>query len=203
MTIRNLDAAFRPGTVAIIGATARAPSIGRVLLENLRGAGFAGRILPVNPKHTEVLGLPAFPNVASLPETPDLAVIATPAATVPDLVRDARAARHARSGDHFGRIPGRRRTRAVPGRARCGSPAAAARHRAEHARHRRSGDRLERKLRAAHAAARQSRIRRAIRRDCDVRAGLGVRARHRFFAPGFARRHGGRRLRRHARLPRE
>ena len=88
MTIRNLDAVFRPRAVALIGATRRAASIGRVLLENLRGGGFGGRILPVNPKYTEVLGLPAYPNVASLPETPDLAVIATPAATVPDLVRD-------------------------------------------------------------------------------------------------------------------
>ena len=86
MTIRNLDAVFRPRSVAVIGASERAGSIGRIVLENLANAGFAGEIFAVNPRHASVLGRPAYASVAALPHAPDLAVIATPAATVPQLV---------------------------------------------------------------------------------------------------------------------
>ena len=86
MTVRNLDRLFKPSSVALIGASERAGSVGNVVLGNLRGGGFQGEILLVNPKYATVAGLPCVPTVASLPATPDLAVIATPAATVPDLV---------------------------------------------------------------------------------------------------------------------
>lgn len=88
MTIRNLDAVLKPRSVAVIGASNRASSIGRMLTENLLGGGFSGPIMPVNPKHETVLGLKAYPDVASLPSVPDLGVIATPAATVPKLIRE-------------------------------------------------------------------------------------------------------------------
>jgi acetyltransferase len=91
VTIRNLPAIFAPQSVAVIGATERPGSIGRVLMENLVGAGFTGRILPVNPQRATVLGLAAYPDVASLPIAADLAVIATPAATVPALVGELAA----------------------------------------------------------------------------------------------------------------
>ena len=86
MSIRNLEALFRPRSVAVIGASERSASIGRLLTANLLTAGFDGEVYPVNPKYREILGKRAYRNVASLPEPPDLAVIATPAATVPDLV---------------------------------------------------------------------------------------------------------------------
>ncbi len=86
MTIRNLDTVFRPRSVALVGASERMGSIGRWLFENLLGGGFAGSIYAVNPRHATVLGRPAYPNVASLPEAPDLAVIATPPAAVPELI---------------------------------------------------------------------------------------------------------------------
>ncbi len=88
----QLDAFFHPRSVAVIGATERAGSVGRTLLENLTGASFAGKIFPVNAKHRRVLGLAAFESVKALPERPDLAVIVTPAATVPDLIGDCAAA---------------------------------------------------------------------------------------------------------------
>jgi acetyltransferase len=88
MTIRNLDAVFRPRSVAVVGASERPGSIGRVVLENLTNAGFAGEIFAVNPRHASVLGRPAYAGVAALPLAPDLAVIATRAATVPTLVRE-------------------------------------------------------------------------------------------------------------------
>jgi acetyltransferase len=86
MSIRNLEFAFKPRSIALIGASERDTSIGRKVLENLVGAGFEGPILPVNPHRDEVLGVPAYSSVADLPSAPDLAVIATPASTVPGLI---------------------------------------------------------------------------------------------------------------------
>jgi acetyltransferase len=88
MTIRNLDALFRPRSVAVLGASERVGSIGRIVLENLASAGFRGAIFAVNPRHGTVLGRPAYASVASLPHPPDLAVIATPAPTVSGLIAE-------------------------------------------------------------------------------------------------------------------
>ena len=88
MSVRNLDAVFKPRSLAFIGATPKPRTVGAMLLENLRGAGFKGRMLLVNPRYNEIAGMPVYPDVASLPEAPDLAVIATPPATVPDLVAE-------------------------------------------------------------------------------------------------------------------
>ncbi len=86
MSIRNLDFALKPRSIALIGASERPFSVGRKLLENLVGGGFDGPILPVNPNLDRVLEMPAFRSVAMLPSAPDLAIIATPAATVPALI---------------------------------------------------------------------------------------------------------------------
>ena len=86
MTVRNLDAVFRPRSVAVIGASERARSIGRIVLENVMAAGFGGAVFAVNPRHPVVLGRPCYANVAALPAVPDLAVVATPASTVPKLL---------------------------------------------------------------------------------------------------------------------
>ena len=86
MSVRNLDAIFRPKSIALIGASPRAHSVGAVTADNLRLAGFDGPILPVNPKHASVAGMLTYPDVASLPLTPDLAVICTPPDTVPGLI---------------------------------------------------------------------------------------------------------------------
>jgi acetyltransferase len=87
MSVHGLDSIFRPRRVAVIGASSKAGSVGRTVLENLLTGELAGSVYPVNPKHEQVLGVPAFPDVGSLPETADLAVVCTPAATVPDIVR--------------------------------------------------------------------------------------------------------------------
>ncbi|MBI5772487.1 MAG: bifunctional acetate--CoA ligase family protein/GNAT family N-acetyltransferase [Verrucomicrobia bacterium] len=81
-----LDALFAPKSVAVIGATEATGSVGRAVMENL--ALFPGRVFPVNPRRASVLGKPAFPNIAALPEAPDLAVVITPAATVPGVIRE-------------------------------------------------------------------------------------------------------------------
>ena len=86
MSVRNLDKLFNPGSVALIGATPRPGSVGAVVARNLRRAKFAGDLMLVNPHQREIDGLIVYPNIASLPRAPDLAVIATPAETVPSLV---------------------------------------------------------------------------------------------------------------------
>lgn len=83
---RPLGHFFAPEAIAVIGASGKAGSVGRALLENL--FEFGGKIFPVNPRHARVLGLPAFATVQDVPAKVDLAVIATPAATVPGIVRD-------------------------------------------------------------------------------------------------------------------
>jgi acetyltransferase len=88
-----LDAIFVPKTVALIGATETVGSVGRTLMENLK-EGMPGRTLyPVNPTRATVLGVQAYPTIAALPGPVDLAVIATPARTVPEIIRQCAAAR--------------------------------------------------------------------------------------------------------------
>jgi acetyltransferase len=81
---RALDFLFAPRSVAIVGATEREGSVGRAVLENLRG--FKGAVYPVNPKHPTLLDVPCFPSIAAVPAKVDLAVIVTPAPTVPDII---------------------------------------------------------------------------------------------------------------------
>jgi len=88
MTIRNLDYLLKPVSVALIGASPKPSSVGAVIVRNLFEAGFKGDIFLVNPKYEAIEGLRAYPNVAALPRTPDLAVIATPPDSVPQLVAD-------------------------------------------------------------------------------------------------------------------
>ncbi|MFN3295484.1 CoA-binding protein, partial [Caldimonas sp.] len=88
MSIRNLDAMFRPASVAVIGASDREGSLGRLVMHNLQAGGFAGPVWPVHPRREFVAGQRAWPSVAALPGVPDLAVLCTPAPTVPALVAE-------------------------------------------------------------------------------------------------------------------
>jgi acetyltransferase len=85
MTIRNLSAVFKPASVAIIGASERQGSVGRVLTENLLNH-FEGQVFLVNQKHQRLFDTKVFANIADLPVAPDLAVIATPPSTIPGLI---------------------------------------------------------------------------------------------------------------------
>ena len=82
----GLAALFGPRSVAVIGATDRAGTVGRTVLQNLLGRDFKGKIYPVNVQRPEVLGVKAYKSVREIPERLDLAVICTPAATVPGLI---------------------------------------------------------------------------------------------------------------------
>lgn len=85
---RPLDAIFAPRTVGLIGASEKPGSVGRTVLWNLVSNPFGGTVFPINPRRSSVLGIKAYPNVAEVPEPLDLAVIVTPAKTVPKLVAE-------------------------------------------------------------------------------------------------------------------
>ncbi len=85
---QTLDAFFRPRNVAVIGATERPGSVGRTILWNLISSPFGGAVLPVNPKRASVLGLKAYPSIREAMGEIDLAVVATPAATVPAVIAE-------------------------------------------------------------------------------------------------------------------
>ena len=87
-----LDVFFRPRNVAVIGATENQMGVGRSLVANLKQTPFGGSIYPVNPNHSAVMGLRCYANLLEVPEKVDLAVIATPARTVPGIVRECVAA---------------------------------------------------------------------------------------------------------------
>jgi acetyltransferase len=86
-----LSAMLAPKSIALIGASEKPNSVGHALLENLQL--FRGRVFPINPSHATLLGQKAFPTIRETPQEVDLAVIATPAATVPGIVAECAAAR--------------------------------------------------------------------------------------------------------------
>ena len=86
MTTRHLDSLLAPKSLAVFGASDRAASVGATVWRNVCAARFLGPRWPVNPKRALLGGQPCFPDVDSLPDVPDLAVICTPPATVPALV---------------------------------------------------------------------------------------------------------------------
>lgn len=88
MSTRNLDALFAPRAIALIGASREPDSVGAVLARNLLSGGFAGPVMLVNRHETSILGAPVYRTVADLPQAPDLAIIATPAASVPGLISE-------------------------------------------------------------------------------------------------------------------
>jgi acetyltransferase len=92
MSVRGLDRIFRPRSVAVIGASPRSGQVGHIVVRNLLAGGFPGAVYPVNPKYDRVLDLPAYAAIGQTPEPADLAIVCTPAATVPGIVSQCGAA---------------------------------------------------------------------------------------------------------------
>ena len=86
MTAKRIEAVLRPASVAVVGASDKPGSIGAVLCRNLREGGFRGPVFYVNPRHATIGGMPAFPDVRSLPQAVDVAIIATPPHTLPTVL---------------------------------------------------------------------------------------------------------------------
>jgi acetyltransferase len=88
-TVRHsLDPIFHPQSIAVVGASATPGSIGSILMRNLMANPFGGVVYPINPKRKAVHGVHCYPSLAQLPEVVDLVVVATPAHTVPAVIRE-------------------------------------------------------------------------------------------------------------------
>jgi acetyltransferase len=88
MTVRNLDVLFAPKSIAVVGASSRAGSIGEMVWMRAQCAGFAGALWPVNSKLETLNGARVYPTVAELPEAPNVAVLCTRPETWPTLVEE-------------------------------------------------------------------------------------------------------------------
>ena len=86
MSSHHLNYLLAPQSVAVVGGSDRPGSVGATVMRNLLAGGFRGPIWPVNPGHAEVAGVLAYASAAELPAAPDLAVICTPARTVPPII---------------------------------------------------------------------------------------------------------------------
>jgi len=88
MPTKGLDKIFSPQTIAVIGASNKKDSVGYSIMANLIGHGFSGTVYPVNPKRDSVQGVHAYKSVKDIPRKIDLAIIITPAKTVPSVVEE-------------------------------------------------------------------------------------------------------------------
>ncbi|CAL9283150.1 hypothetical protein SUDANB51_07492 [Streptomyces sp. enrichment culture] len=86
--VASLAPLLRPKAVAVVGAGRKPGSVGRALLHHLHAGGYTGRLFAVNPSATNILGVPSYPSITSLPRTPDLVVIAAPAPAVPTVAEE-------------------------------------------------------------------------------------------------------------------
>ncbi|MBI3846320.1 MAG: acetate--CoA ligase family protein [Planctomycetes bacterium] len=86
--LHSLDSLFRPRSVAVVGASREATSIGRRIIQNLLDFQFTGKVFPVNPKADVVHSMKCYPRVSAIPDAVDLAVIVVPRARVLEVVRD-------------------------------------------------------------------------------------------------------------------
>ena len=85
---RALDLIFAPKNIAVIGATETLGSVGRTIVWNLISSPFGGTVFPINLKRPSVLGIKAYQTISAVPEPVDLAVVVTPAMTIPGIISE-------------------------------------------------------------------------------------------------------------------
>jgi acetyltransferase len=88
LSTRNLDALLNPGSVVVVGASARPDSLGAIVWQHLRAGAFRGPVYALNPRHRRLDGQSVFATASELPAPADLAVVCTPAASVPGLIAE-------------------------------------------------------------------------------------------------------------------
>ena len=86
--IKRFQPLFHPKSVVLVGASNKPDKWGSIILTNLINGGFKGPIYPVNPGKTEIQGLKSYPNIAHIPDTPDLAIIVVPPPSVPPVIQE-------------------------------------------------------------------------------------------------------------------
>ena len=89
MSTRQLERAFQPKSLALVGASDRPSSTGRAVLDNIVSAGFPGPIHVVHPRHEEIAGRKAFKELRDIPEPPDLVIVVAPKENVAQIVNEA------------------------------------------------------------------------------------------------------------------
>jgi acetyltransferase len=89
MSTYRLDKLFDPLSVAVVGASPRAGSLGGIVLSSLQQGGYKGVLQAINPKHDAVFGIPCHASLGALATAPDLVIVTTPAHAVPDVIDDA------------------------------------------------------------------------------------------------------------------
>src|SRR6202040_1567556 len=87
-TLKAMNRIMRPDAVAVIGASAEDGKIGNSVMKNLINGGYAGRIYPIHPKATEILGNQVYKSVKDIPGPVDVAVFAIPAALVAGALKE-------------------------------------------------------------------------------------------------------------------
>ncbi len=88
MGLYNLDKIFSPKSIAVVGASEKAGTVGEALIRNLAGGGTSAALYPVNPGYNEIKGMKAFRSISDIRNEVDLAVIATPISTVPTIAKE-------------------------------------------------------------------------------------------------------------------
>ena len=88
MSQHHLKPLFAPKSVAVFGASDRIDSVGQVVFQNMLQSGYQGALYPINPMHSEIQGCKAYASISQIAEPVELAVIATPAQTVPDIIEE-------------------------------------------------------------------------------------------------------------------
>jgi predicted CoA-binding protein/GNAT superfamily N-acetyltransferase len=89
MAEHYLKKMFMPSSIAVFGANERADSVAGIVFNNILQEGFKGSVYPINPKYETVSGLPCYPSLEALNKPVDLAVIATPASSIPAIIESA------------------------------------------------------------------------------------------------------------------
>ena len=89
MVLEQIKALFEPKSVAVVGASREPWKTGHIILKNIVDAGFKGKIYPINPKATEILGLKVYPSLSRVPDDIDMMVVVVPARIVPRIMEEA------------------------------------------------------------------------------------------------------------------
>ncbi|MEM0086477.1 MAG: CoA-binding protein, partial [Zestosphaera sp.] len=84
-----LEALFKPGSIAVVGASRQPGKIGYEILRNIKEYGYGGKVYPVNPQAKEILGFKVYPSISSIPDSIDMVVVSVPAHMVPDVIEEA------------------------------------------------------------------------------------------------------------------
>jgi acetyltransferase len=89
MSTYRLDCMVRPRSLAVIGASPHANSVGRHIIANILAGGFAGQLHVINPHYADIEGVATAKSIAALPEVPDIAIVAVPPPAVPEAIAEA------------------------------------------------------------------------------------------------------------------